>query len=155
MKITENEIEELALDILRDELSYKILNGLEISPGGKNQERNDFREVVLNNRLLKAIEKLNQEIPKDAQEEAIKKVLRVSNPNQILDNQQFHKLLIEGVPVSFRKGSTIKHDSVSLIDFGRPVSKSLPLTTVNFSFEPPELEDKAEPIPILTDSAVG
>jgi type I restriction enzyme, R subunit len=119
MKITENEVEELALDILKEQ-GYKILNGLEISPGGSKQEREDFREVVLKKRLLKAIEKLNPEIPKDALEGAVKKVLRVSSPNHILDNEQFHKLLIEGVPVSFRKSGNIKHDTVNLIDFDHP-----------------------------------
>ncbi len=120
MKITESEVEELALDILKDDLSYKVLNGLEISPGGSKQERDDFREVVLKKRLLVALEKLNPEIPKDAQEEAMKKVLRVSSPNQILDNQQFHKLLTEGVSVSYRKDSGIKPDTVNLIDFDHP-----------------------------------
>lgn len=120
MKITENEVEELALDILKDDLGYKVLNGLEISPGGKNQERADFRDVVLKERLLNAIAKLNPGIPKDAQEEAVRKVLRVSSPNQILDNQQFHKLLTEEVPVSFRKGSELKHDAVKLINFEHP-----------------------------------
>ena len=119
MKITENEVEELALDILKEQ-GYKILHGLEISPGGSKQERSDFREVVLKNRLLSAIEELNPGIPKDAQEEAVKKVLRISSPNQILDNQQFHKLLTEGVPISFRKSGDMKHETVSLVDFDHP-----------------------------------
>ncbi len=118
-KITENEVEELALDIL-EALNYKILNGFEISPGGKNPERKDFREVVLKDRLLKALEKLNPSIPKGSIEEAIRKVLRTSSPNQVLDNEQFHKLLVEGVSVSYRKGSQIKHDLVNLIDFKKP-----------------------------------
>ena len=115
-KITENEVEELALDLLKEQ-GYHIFNGLEISPGGSKQEREDFREVVLKRRLSNAIEKSNPEIPKEAQEEAIKKALRISSPNHLSDNQQFHKLLVEGVPVSFRKNSEIKHDFVRLIDF--------------------------------------
>ena len=118
-KITENEVEELALDFFKEQ-GYKVLNGLEISPGGSKQERSDFREVVLKERLLKSTEKLNPEIPKGAIEDAFKKVIRVSSPNQIVDNEQFHKLLVEGVPVSFRKGSEIKHDFVNLVDFEHP-----------------------------------
>jgi len=116
MKITENEVEELALDMFKEQ-GYNVLNGLEISPGGSKQERENFKEVVLKQRLLEAAGKINPEIPKDVLEEAVKKVLRVSSQNQILDNEQFHKLLIEGVPVSFRRGQEIKHDFVNLIDF--------------------------------------
>ena len=71
-------------------------------------------------RLKKAIERLNPEIPISAKEEALKKVLRVSVQNQIVDNQQFHKLLTEGVPVEFRKKESISGDYVKLIDFENP-----------------------------------
>ncbi len=119
MKITESELEEHTLDILRD-LDYKIINGYDISPDGKNPERKNYQEVVLVERLKKAVDKLNPEIPENAKEEAIKKVLRTSVQNQILDNQQFHKLLTEGVPVEFRKKERITGDYVKLIDFEVP-----------------------------------
>ncbi len=119
MKITENEVEGLALDIFR-EMDYKVLNGLEISPGGSKQERNDFREVILKERLLNSIGRINPNMPKDALEDAMKKVSRVSSQNQVLDNQQFHKLLTEGVPVSFRKGQSTKHEIINLVDFENP-----------------------------------
>ncbi|MFA5070950.1 MAG: type I restriction endonuclease subunit R [Candidatus Pacearchaeota archaeon] len=119
MKITESELEEHALDLLQDQ-GYKIINGYDISPEGKNPERKNYREVVLVERLKKAIDKLNPDIPESAKEEAIKKVLRVSVPNQIIDNQQFHKLLTEGVPVEFKKKERVVGDSVKLIDFENP-----------------------------------
>lgn len=119
MKITESELEEHALDLLQN-LGYKIINGYNISPEGKNPERKNYQEVVLVERLKKAIEKLNPEIPESAKEEAIKKVLRVSVQNQIVDNQQFHKLVTEGVPVEFRKKDRLVGDSVKLIDFENP-----------------------------------
>src|SRR3989344_8686953 len=109
MKITESELEEHTLDILQN-LGYKIINGYDIAPDGKNPERKTYQEVVLVGRLKKAIEKLNPEIPESAREEAIKKVLRVSVQNQIIDNQQFHKLLTEGVPVEFRKKERLVGD---------------------------------------------
>jgi len=118
-KITENELEEHTLDILQN-LGYKIINGYDIAPDGKTPERKNYSEVVLIERLKKAIERLNPEIPISAKEEALKKVLRVSVQNQIVDNQQFHKLLTEGVPVEFRKKENISGDYVKLIDFENP-----------------------------------
>ena len=118
-KITENELEEHTLDILQS-LGYKKINGYDIAPDGKTPERKNYSEVVLIERLKKAIERLNPEIPISAKEEALKKVLRVSVQNQIVDNQQFHKLLTEGVPVEFRKKESISGDYVKLIDFENP-----------------------------------
>ena len=118
-KITESELEEHALDLLQ-EVEYKIINGYDISPEGKNSERKNYQEIVLVKRLKKAIDKLNPELPENAKEEAIKKVLRVSVQNQIVDNQQFHKLLTEGVPVEFRKKDRLVGDSVKLVDFENP-----------------------------------
>ncbi len=118
-RITEDELEQHCLDIFGN-LDYRIINGKDIEPEGKNPERKDFQQIVLVDRLKKAIEKINPKIPENAREEAIKRVLRVSSPNQILDNEQFHKLLVEGVDVEFRKEGRIAGDKVWLIDFEHP-----------------------------------
>jgi type I restriction enzyme R subunit len=118
--ITESHVEEAALDILKG-LGYDIVYAPTIAPAPEgNGERKDYGQVVLIDRLRKAIDRLNPEIPSDAKEEALKRVLRVSNPNQILDNQQFHKLLIEGVDVEFRKQERVAGDKAWLIDFDNP-----------------------------------
>ena len=118
-KITEDEVEQHALDIMRG-LGYHVVYGPDIEPEGRNAERKDYQEVVLVERLKKAISAINPSIPKDAQEEALKRVLRVSSPNQILDNQQFHKLLVEGVDIEFRKNARVVGDKVWLVDFENP-----------------------------------
>lgn len=119
-KITESEVEERALDLFGD-LDYEVINGGEerYLPGGKDELRGDYKEVVLRERLLKVLIELNRGIPRDAIENAVKKIIRVASPKQTEDNQEFHKLLIEGVGVSFRKDGRIKHDSVKIIDFER------------------------------------
>jgi len=117
--ITESELEEHTLDILEN-LGYKVINGYDISPDGKKPERKTYQEVVLIERLKKAVEKLNKNIPESARDEAVRKSLRVFIQNQIIDNQQFHKLLTEGVPVEFRKKDRLVGDYVKLIDFDKP-----------------------------------
>ncbi len=118
--ITEDHVEEATLQILQEDLSYNYIYGPDISPDGKTPQRVSYQEVVLVEKLRDAVQKINPDIPKGARDEAIKKVLRTSNPKQILDNQNFHKFLVEGVPVEYRKDGKIKHDSVWLIDFGNP-----------------------------------
>lgn len=115
--VTESHIEEHAIDILKDSLGYDYVYGPEISPDGSKKERKDYREVVLVDRLKKALKRINPKIPQDALDGAVKRVLNIDNPKMIEDNQSFHKLLVEGVPVSFRKDGKVEHDSVHLIDF--------------------------------------
>ncbi|MEK6891880.1 MAG: type I restriction endonuclease subunit R [Nanoarchaeota archaeon] len=113
--ITESEVEELALKILKD-LGYSIINGPDISPDGNNEERT-YQDVILVNRLRESINKLNPNIPKEAREEAIKKVIRTESQNLTANNQHFHNMLVNGVNVEYRKGERIINDIVWLFDF--------------------------------------
>ena len=114
--ITESEIEQLALDILK-ELRYKTLYGPDISIDGTRPERDDYFNSVLIERLMEAIDRLNPQIPKTAQEEALKKVLRDKTPSTIVNNHNFHKLLVDGVDVEYKKAGRIVGDKVWLFDF--------------------------------------
>jgi len=114
--MTESEVEEACLEIL-DELGYTVLNGPDISEGGINPERN-YNEVVLVDRLRAALEKINKDIPKEAIEEAIKKVIRTDSQNLVINNQHFHKMIVNGVPVEYkRKDGSVKNDIVWLFDY--------------------------------------
>ena len=67
----ESEIEQIALDILRDKNGYTVLFGPDISEG-ELKER-EYTEVVLQNRLRDAIDRINPSIPADARKEAFKR----------------------------------------------------------------------------------
>ncbi len=118
--ITEDEIEEVTLEILQEDLGYSYVYGVNIAPDGKTPQRKTYQNVVLVEKLKDALQRINQDIPKEAREEAVKKVLRTSSPKQVLDNRQFHKLLVEGIPVEYRKDGKIKNDNVWLVDFENP-----------------------------------
>ena len=118
--ITESDIEEAALEILA-ELKYKILHGPDIAPDGLSPERQSYSEAVLLSRLTDAIDKLNPNIPQDAKEEAVKKLLRTSSPSLIENNQNFHRMLVNGVDIEYhRKDGSIAGDKVRLFDFDHP-----------------------------------
>ncbi len=116
--ISESEIEEIALNYLQ-KLDYQLQKGLDISPDGEHPER-QYTEVVLANRLRDAIDKLNPTISQDAKEEALKKVLRTNSPNALINNEQFHKYLTEGVDVEVRIGDSIRGKKVYIADFENP-----------------------------------
>jgi len=117
--ITESEIEDVVLDIL-SELGYKVLHGPDIAPDGVRPERSDYSEVVLVDRLKSAIDEINPSIPSAAKEEAIKKLLCFESPSLVVNNQRFHKFLVDGVDVEYRKDGRIVGDKVWLFNFDKP-----------------------------------
>jgi len=118
--ITESVVEEVALDILR-ELGYAIAYGPELAPDGETPERKSYGDAILERRLRAALSRLNPQIPADALDEAVRKLLRVDSPNLYMVNHQCHKYLIEGVPVEYlEKERGVVHESVRVLDFENP-----------------------------------
>lgn len=116
--ITENEIEDIALSYLQG-LGYTYQLGTVISPDGEHPER-QYNEVVLVTRLRDAIDKLNPNISLDAKEDALKKVLRTESPNVLINNENFHRYLTDGVDVEMRTESGIRGEKIYIVDFENP-----------------------------------
>ncbi len=116
--ITENEIEQIAIRYLQ-ELGYSYVLGPDISPDGVKQER-QYNKVVLVSRLKNAIDTLNPSIPADVKEDALKKVLRNDSPNALINNENFHRYLTEGIDVEVRTKDGIRGDKVYIADFNEP-----------------------------------
>lgn len=100
MKINEAAVEEEALTWFR-ELGYAVAHGPHLAPGEPAAERRSFADVVLEQRLRDAIHRLNPAIPVDAQQEALRKVLRVTTPSLFQTNRAFYKMLRDGVDVEY------------------------------------------------------
>jgi len=70
--ITESNIETFAIEVLQ-KLGWEYVHGLTIAPGAEFAERESFEQIILTQRLRKAVVRLNR----DAQEQAVQKVLRI------------------------------------------------------------------------------
>lgn len=121
MKYTETDLELATLEWLEG-LGYSVIGGPEIAPppDGERPERKSYSNVVLESRLWLAIDKFNPNIPRDAKEEAFKKVVQVAHttPSLILNNKIFHSYLRDGVDVEYmRSDGTVAGDKVRLVDF--------------------------------------
>ncbi len=115
----ESEIEQIALDILRDENGYVTAFGPEISEG-ELKER-EYTEVVLPGRLRAAIDRLNPAIPAEAREDAARKAVRTLSVNLLENNESFHRMLTDGIDVKFSVGDgKARTDKVWLVDFAVP-----------------------------------
>jgi len=63
--------------------------------------RSDYDEVVLKTVLRESIEKINPEIGIEIIDEAVKKIIMISHPKLIEANHEFHKLLTDGIDISY------------------------------------------------------
>lgn len=118
--MTENEIEKLAIALLEHQ-GYTYINGVQLAPDAGDMERTSFEEVVLKQRLENAVRRINPMIPIDAQQDAVKQILRIASPDVLSNNESFHRLLTEGIPVTKRKDGQERGDRVFLIDFENPL----------------------------------
>ena len=119
--MTENEIEQLSIDLLKQQ-GFTYLNGTDIAPDSSTSERQTFEEVILKERLDNAVRRINSTIPIDAQQDAVKQVMRIASPDVLSNNETFHRLLTEGIPVTKRVDGQERGDRVFLIDFENPLN---------------------------------
>jgi len=129
-KLCESEIEKMAIEELV-ELGYTYLSGPDIAPDTPFAERRSYSEVLLKKRLTDAVVRLNPGLPYDVVLEAVNKVSRISSSNLIADNEVFHKMLVDGVPVEYRKNGEIVGDYVRLVDFSEEGTDNNEFLVVN------------------------
>ena len=96
--MTEDQLEQETLGWLA-EVGYTHLYGPNIAHDGEQPERENYRQVVLAERLRSAMVRLNPKVPVAAREDALKQVLELGLPVQLSANRLFHRLLVSGVPV--------------------------------------------------------
>ncbi len=118
-KLTETHIENYAIELF-EQLGYTYIYAPDIAPDGINPKRKSFEEVVLADDLLKAVRRINSSLPVHVCEEAVKTVLRIASPDTLANNEEFHRLLTEGVPVTIHKEGDERGERVWLVDFNHP-----------------------------------
>lgn len=128
--ITESDVEENVLDILKS-LDYEIIRGSreEYLPGGSKALREDYKDVVLIDKLRYALRKINPSVPEEAREQAIKQILRSESQKLITNNESFHKMLVDGISIPISKNGEERYIIVNLFDFNDPENNEF--TAVN------------------------
>ena len=118
--LNESEVELAGLEWLQ-RLGYETLYGPELAPGEAGAERDSLGDVLLVGRLRNAIERLNPDVPAEAQDEALRKVRRSDSPSLFVNNRRFHAMLRDGVEIEYRRcDGRIAGDRVRLIDYDDP-----------------------------------
>ena len=76
---TEDLLEEAAIEIFQ-ELGYSYAFGPDISYDGDIPERNNYKDVILEQRVRDALFTLNRNLPEEALEEAYRKIITFNSP---------------------------------------------------------------------------
>lgn len=114
--LTEAEVEAVLLDHLGT-LGYQCINDAISGPDGTCPEREAYTDTILARRLREAMARLNPQIPEEARQDALRRVLASERPSLIEENRRLHRFMIEGVPVEYRaEDGTIRGDAVQLVD---------------------------------------
>jgi len=114
--MNEDELEQHCLEWFRAN-SWEVEYGPDIAPDSDKPERRDYHEVILKRYLQESLEKINPHLPFNAIEQAIALVLKPESLDLTTNNHAFHRLLLEGVPVEYRKDDETIQDRAFLIDF--------------------------------------
>jgi len=124
--LNESSIEQLALNLFQS-LGWEYVFGPDIAPDAEKinsgvTKRKSFEDVLLIDILEKNLKRINPQIPNDAINDAIKTISDVPNqfPNLMSNNEAFHRILTEGIPVTYRKNGEEKGDIVKILDFENP-----------------------------------
>lgn len=118
-KLLESDIEQMAIELLKAK-RWEYLYGPDIAPDGETPMRAAFDEVVLREKLERAVVRQNPAVKEEVRDEAIKTVLRIASPDTLANNEEFHRLLTEGVPVSVYQDGMERGERVWLVDFEDP-----------------------------------
>ncbi len=118
--LSEAEVEQALLQQLAG-LGYCIAREEDIGPDGQRPERESYGEVILKQRFEDAVARLNPDLPPEARQDAVRRVMQSELPSLLEENRRLHRLLTEGVDVEYdARDGTLTAGKVALIDFEHP-----------------------------------
>src|SRR5947209_7319583 len=113
--------EQPALARLCDEQGWTHVHGSELAPDAPAVERKLWSDVVLVERLRRAVARINPHLPPDAVQRACDLALTSTSPAVIEDHRGFHDLLLAGVPVAYQdRSGQERWEHARLVDFDEP-----------------------------------
>lgn len=117
--VTEDQVELQSIEWFKD-LGYQYVCGYDIAVDGETPERTDYRSVVLKDRLLSALTRINLDIPKSAIDTALSQLMNPNIPVLMSCNRQVHSWLTKGVKVTYQEGNETVGKQLKVIDFENP-----------------------------------
>jgi type I restriction enzyme, R subunit len=110
--------------------------------GQTNAPRQSYSEVLLLDRLTKAVDRINPHIPAEARHQARRELQNINRPDLISNNETFHRYLTEGITVEYQRqnatGGETKGEQLWLIDWDT-VNQAVQSVLTGHHKQPPHL----------------
>ena len=114
--MNETQLENLCLDWFTEN-GWEVVHGIDIAPDGSNPLRKDYKQILLEADVQAAFERLNPHLPVSCFEQVLLKLSKPESLDLVTNNRAFHRMLLEGVPVTYKKQDDWVHDHAFLVDF--------------------------------------
>lgn len=114
--MNETQLENLCLDWFAEN-GWDVVHGVDIAPDGSNPLRKDYKQVLIETGLQTAFERLNPHLPVSCFEQVLQKLSKPESLDLVTNNRAFHRMLLDGVPVSYKKQDEWVNDHAFLVDF--------------------------------------
>jgi type I restriction enzyme R subunit len=137
---TEDQIETYNLELL-EALDYGYTHGATLAPDDSplptgvdshsrardssgsyldTKKRQSFGDVLLKDRLERAIARINPHIPPEVLAQGQRELQNIASPDLITNNETFHRYLTEGITVEYTRNGETKGEQLWLIDWDTP-----------------------------------
>ncbi len=116
MGMSETQLENLCLDWFAEN-GWEVVHGIDIAPDSSNPLRKDYKQILLEADLQAAFERLNPHLPASCFEQVWQKLSKPESLDLVINNRTFHRMLLEGVSVTYKKQDDWVHDHAFLVDF--------------------------------------
>lgn len=120
---TEDQIEQYALQLLED-LGYKRFYGPALAPDGEFPERANYADVLLEERLTRAIASINSNVSETLRQQALQIFLRAvrtgTTDDLLTRNETLYTYLTNGIRVTYTENGQERGTEVYLIDYEHP-----------------------------------
>lgn len=114
--MNETQLENLCLDWFAEN-GWEVVHGIDIAPESSNPLRKDYKQIVLEADVQATFERLNPHLPVSCFEQVLLKLSKPESLDLVTNNRAFHRMLLEGVPVTYKKQDDWVHDHAFLVDF--------------------------------------
>ena len=114
--MNETQLENLCLDWFAEN-GWEVVHGIDIAPDSSNPLRKDYKQILIEADLQTAFERLNPHLPASCFEQVLQKLNQPESLDLVTNNRAFHRMLLEGVPVTYKKQDDWVHDHAFLVDF--------------------------------------
>lgn len=114
--MNETQLENLCLDWFAEN-GWEVVHGIDIAPDSSTPLRKDYKQVLIESDLHAAFERLNPYLPINCFEQVLQKLNQPESLDLVTNNRAFHRMLLEGVPVTYKKQDDWVHDHAFLVDF--------------------------------------